>query len=82
MSDQGHQIETKPETVRGRATYHMLLAVHGAIRRDLERVERLAAETLGGLPAEEVREKLAENQPRGHALAAAGRLPVLLPLRA
>jgi hemerythrin-like domain-containing protein len=53
-------LETKPETARGRATYEMLLAVHAAIRRDLDRVERLAEQALEGLPAEEIREELEE----------------------
>jgi hemerythrin-like domain-containing protein len=55
-----NSFEATPETVRGRATYGMLLAVHAGIRRELERVERLAAEALDGLPAEEVRQKLDE----------------------
>jgi hypothetical protein len=52
--------EARPETVRGRATYRLLLAVHAAIRGDLERVERLAAQTLDGLPAEDLRAELDE----------------------
>ena len=39
-------IQAKPETARGRAIYEMLLAVHAGIRRDLERVDHLAAQTL------------------------------------
>jgi hypothetical protein len=38
----------------------MLLAVHAKIRRDLERVEGLAAKALDGLPAEEIRRELHE----------------------
>lgn len=53
-------IEARPETRRGRAIYQILLAVHAKIRRDLERVERLAAEALDGLPAEEIRRQLNE----------------------
>lgn len=53
-------IEEKPETRRGRAVYEMLLGVHAAIRRDLERVEQLAERALDGLPAEEIREELNE----------------------
>jgi iron-sulfur cluster repair protein YtfE (RIC family) len=53
-------IEANPETDRGRATYELLLAVHAKIRRDLERVERLAAQVLDGLPAEDVRQQLDE----------------------
>lgn len=50
--------EERPETARGRLLYKMLLAVHALIRRDLERVEQLAAAVLDGLPAEGVREEL------------------------
>ena len=53
-------IEAKPETRRGRAIYQMLLAVHAKIRRDLKRVEDLAAEALDGLPAEDIRQQLQE----------------------
>ena len=53
-------VEAKPETPRGRAIYEMLLAVHAMIRRDLERVERLAAQALDGLPAEDIRQELQE----------------------
>ena len=41
------------ETELGRALFEELLWVHGAIRRDLETVEALAAEVLDGLPADE-----------------------------
>jgi len=54
------ELEARPETLRGRAIYDMLLAVHGAIRRDLERVERLAERALDGLPAEEISQELDE----------------------
>jgi hypothetical protein len=50
--------EDRPETARGRLLYKMLLAVHALIRRDLERVEQLAAAVLDGLPAEGVREEV------------------------
>ena len=53
-------LEAKSETRRGRAIYEMLLAVHAKIRRDLERVERLAAQALDGLPAEDIRQELDE----------------------
>jgi hemerythrin-like domain-containing protein len=53
-------LEAKPETRRGRAMYEMLLAVHAAIRRDLDRVERLAEQALDGLPAERIREEVDE----------------------
>jgi hypothetical protein len=50
--------EAQPETVRGRVTYRLLLGVHDAVRGDLERVERLAAQALDGLGAEEVAKEL------------------------
>jgi hypothetical protein len=50
--------DDRPETVRGRLLYKMLLAVHGLIRRDLARVEQLATAVLDGLPAEGVREEV------------------------
>ena len=52
--------EAKPETIRGRAIYELLLAVHAKIRRDLERVEQLAERALDGLPAEEIRQQVQE----------------------
>jgi iron-sulfur cluster repair protein YtfE (RIC family) len=52
--------QTKPETIRGRTIYELLLAVHAKIRRDLERVERLARQARDGLPAEEIRRELHE----------------------
>ena len=52
--------EARPQTVRGRVTYRLLLQVHAAIRSDLERVERLAAQAVDGLPADEVRRELEE----------------------
>jgi Hemerythrin HHE cation binding domain len=63
MPDDGHQpevtaFEATHETARGRAIYELLLSVHAKIRRDLERVERLAAQALEGLPAEELRQQL------------------------
>jgi iron-sulfur cluster repair protein YtfE (RIC family) len=57
--------ETMPETVRGRVTYRLLLSVHAAVRSDLERVERLAAEALDGLPAEELAQELDEIKRNG-----------------
>jgi len=50
--------EDRPETAGGRLLYKMLLAVHSAIRRDLARVEQLAAAVLDGLPAQEVSEEV------------------------
>jgi hypothetical protein len=53
-------LETQPETVRGRAIYRLLLAVHATIRRELERVERLAEQALEGLSAEDLQRELDE----------------------
>jgi hypothetical protein len=53
-------IEARPETVRGRLIYQMLLAVHAEIRADLERAEQLAGDALDGIPAEELREGVEE----------------------
>jgi hypothetical protein len=50
--------EAKPETARGRALYGALLAVHALIRRDLGLVQDLAAQTLEGIDAEELRRQL------------------------
>jgi hypothetical protein len=50
--------EEQPETARGRAMYELLLVVHAKIRRDLERVEELAARTADGLPADQVRQEV------------------------
>jgi Hemerythrin HHE cation binding domain len=58
-------LEALPETVRGRVTYELLLAVHAAVRRDLVQVERLAAEALDGLPAEALTEELEELKRNG-----------------
>jgi iron-sulfur cluster repair protein YtfE (RIC family) len=52
--------EAKPETVRGRVIYSLLLRVHAAVRGDLERVERLAAQALEGVSPAELTEKLDE----------------------
>jgi ElaB/YqjD/DUF883 family membrane-anchored ribosome-binding protein len=52
--------EERPETARGRALFEMLIAVHAAIRRDLERAEALAAQALEGVPAEEIEDGLHE----------------------
>ena len=46
------------ETEQGKALFEELLWVHRAIRRDLATVEELAAEVLGGMPAEEARERI------------------------
>jgi len=57
--------EDRPDTARGRMLYQTLLAVHGMIRRDLDTVERLAADVLDGLPAEGVHETLGELKTNG-----------------
>ena len=51
-------MDPPPETAQGRALFEELLWVHGAIRRDLATCERLAAEVLSGLRAEEARERI------------------------
>ena len=58
-------MEAPRETEQGKALFEELLWVHGAIRRDLAAVEELAADVLGGLPAEEARERIAELQTNG-----------------
>jgi hypothetical protein len=50
--------ESKLETARGRWMYEALLSVHRAVRRDLDRVEGLAAAALEDLSPEELREQL------------------------
>jgi DNA-binding MarR family transcriptional regulator len=67
MPERGQEIEfeTRPETVRGRVTYRLLLGVHAAIRSDLDQVEALAAEALDGLPAERLTEELDELRRNG-----------------
>jgi Hemerythrin HHE cation binding domain len=52
--------EAKPETARGRAMYGMLLAVHAAIRRDLDLIQGLATQALDGVDAEDLRRQLDE----------------------
>src|SRR6266513_3118551 len=60
LTANGAPFEAKPETARGRAIYELLLSVHRKIRRDLDRVEGLAAEALEGLSPEELRRQLEE----------------------
>jgi hypothetical protein len=50
--------EQTPETARGRTMYRMLLTVHTHIRRDLEMVQRLAAQVLDGLTAGDLQAQL------------------------
>ena len=59
------EFEVQPETTRGRVIYRLLLRVHAAIRSDLEHVERLAAQALEGLPAEELTQQLEELKRNG-----------------
>jgi len=54
-----------PETPRGQALFEELLWVHSVIRRDLETVERLAADVDAGLPGEEVQTVLRELKANG-----------------
>jgi len=54
-----------PETERGRAMFQELLWVHAAIRRDLEIVEKLAADVADGLPGEAVQDALEELETTG-----------------
>ena len=60
-----NEFEVQPETTRGRVIYRLLLRVHAAIRSDLEHVERLAAQALEGLPAEELTQQLEELKRNG-----------------
>jgi hypothetical protein len=53
------------ETAQGRAMFEELLWVHSAIRRDLDRVEELAADVGDGLSGEAVREALDELKTNG-----------------
>jgi hypothetical protein len=57
--------EAQPETARGRAIYRLLLGVHAAVRSDLERVERLAAQALEGAPADELTKEVGELKRNG-----------------
>lgn len=52
--------EAKPQTARGQAMYEMLLAVHALIRRDLELIQALAAQALGGVDPKDLRRQLDE----------------------
>jgi hypothetical protein len=52
--------EESPETNRGRMLYAMLLAVHGHIRSDLIRVERLAEAVVGQLSTDQLEHELEE----------------------
>jgi hypothetical protein len=52
--------EESPETNGGRMLYEMLLAVHGHIRSDLVRVERLTEAVVGELSTDELEHELEE----------------------
>jgi iron-sulfur cluster repair protein YtfE (RIC family) len=58
-------LEAIPETERGKAMFQELLWVHAAIRRDLEIVEKLAADVADGLPGEAVHSALEELKTTG-----------------
>ncbi|MDT7561341.1 MAG: hypothetical protein QOI68_5831 [Pseudonocardiales bacterium] len=57
--------ESRPETDRGKALFEALLWVHAAIRRDLDVVEKLAADVGNGLPGEAVEATLAQLKTAG-----------------
>lgn len=58
-------LEAIPETDRGRAMFEELLWVHSAIRRDLEIVEKLAADVAEGLPGEAIQGALEDLKTTG-----------------
>jgi len=58
-------VEAKPETERGKALFAELLWVHSAIRRDLELVEKLAADVEDGVAGEAVEIALEDLKTRG-----------------
>jgi len=58
-------LQEKPETQRGKALFQELLWVHSAIRRDLDVVEKLAADVADGLTGDAVRETLGELKTTG-----------------
>ena len=53
------------ETAQGRALFEELLWVHGVLRRDLDRVERLAGEVAAGLPGAVLEAELGELKTSG-----------------
>jgi hypothetical protein len=57
--------ERGPETDRGKAIFEELLWVHSIIRRDLEIVEKLAADVNEGLPGDAVQDGLEELKTTG-----------------
>jgi hypothetical protein len=50
--------EARPETGRGRWLHEALLAVHAAIRRDLDRIQALAEQTRDGIDPEDLGRQL------------------------
>ena len=50
--------DSRAETARGRWMYEALLAVHAHIRRDLDRIQALADQTLEGVDAEDLRRQV------------------------
>ena len=50
--------EARPETARGRWMYEALLAVHAAIRRDLDLIQALAEQARDGIDAEDLGRQL------------------------
>ena len=51
-------LASKPETARGRVIFEMLLAVHAAIRRDLDLVQGFATQVFDGVDPEDLRRQL------------------------
>ena len=49
MEPKATSFEAMPETARGRWMYEALLAVHAAIRRDLDLIQALAEQARGGI---------------------------------
>jgi hypothetical protein len=60
-----HAAAPSRETARGRAMFEELLWVHSFIRRDLDIVERLAADVSDGLPGDAVQDALGELKTTG-----------------
>jgi len=58
MGNTTTSFEASPETARGRWMYDALLVVHAHIRRDIDRIQALADQTLDGVDAEDLRRQL------------------------
>jgi hypothetical protein len=54
-----------PETAQGQAMFRELLYIHGAIRHDLQVVERLAGGVMDGLPPGQVRAEIKDLKTNG-----------------